>query len=101
MLSFIQPTSDQFAGFIEGDPAPLHQIIRRAQALAVQHLLFDIVGRSGGLLRGHDLAIIAPRFSLISIKDGQRQIDRAGHDSAPTAIIERMGRALGDSFRPE
>ena len=59
LLPFKQPTPDQFAGIIEGEAPPFHQIVCRSQTLAVQQLLLDIVGKSGGWLRGHGPPIIA------------------------------------------
>jgi hypothetical protein len=53
LLPFKQPTPDQFAGFIEGEAPPFHQIVCRSQTLAVQQLLLDVVGKSGGEIRGH------------------------------------------------
>jgi hypothetical protein len=51
---------------------PLVQVVGGTQTLPVQQLLFDVVGKLDELHRSHSPPIIAPRFSLISIKDGQR-----------------------------
>ena len=61
LLPIKHPTPDQFAGFIEGDTPPFHQVVCRSQTLAVQQLLLDIVGKLGRG-RGHDAPITASRF---------------------------------------